>query len=165
MFDLSTFFKNLFTKANFELIFWPKGKGQDLNDSCFPYTLNPNFISPIHSWGNSSKNLNSTLAQCGLVGRFQYEMSTIDYLGVLKSALFIFLKTTIKKHCLKNDLILINYQTAEKWKYIYQNLKYFCKAFLHFCLLPSRTIQNSELPSSNQLRNCTLKSRLSCQCP
>ena len=67
MFDLSTFFKNLFTKANFELIFWPKGKGQDLNDSCFPYTLNPNFMSPIHSWGNSSKNLNSILAQCECV--------------------------------------------------------------------------------------------------
>ena len=69
MFDLSTFFKNLFTKANFELIFWPKGKGQDLNDSCFPYTLDPNFMSPIHSWGNSSKNLNSILAQCDLLAK------------------------------------------------------------------------------------------------
>ena len=66
MFDLTTFFKNLCTKADFERIFWPKGKGQDLNDSCFPYTFSPSFMSPIHSWGNSSKNLNSILAQCAV---------------------------------------------------------------------------------------------------
>ena len=69
-----------------------------MNDSCFPYTLNPNFMSPIHSWGNSSKNLNSILAQCGRLGRLNFrnffqnwleekdddKSFLIDFLGLLE---------------------------------------------------------------------------------
>ena len=61
---LGTFLKILFSKANFEQIFQPGGKSQDLAEPCFPYMFYPSFIPPIRSGGYSSFNLNYFLARC-----------------------------------------------------------------------------------------------------
>ena len=49
-FILSLFEFRLFTTANFEWIFPPRGEVYNFDDTCFWYTFGPSLMPPIHFW-------------------------------------------------------------------------------------------------------------------